>query len=175
MAVRLLFAGIKVDDEKKSIFCDLDDAKEGIINVAKTYLSIGYKLYPYKQGKIADSKVGDKRKREYWLELCNSEEERETFESICKGSMNVDGKHGFFVAKSWLQRKHCLEACQTDEQREMFLKICDGEEKIKGKSGLSVAYKWLKSQIDEQMEKEEVKSASKSRAKKTTETTSEEA
>ena len=98
MAVRAISKLVKIDEENKYIFCDMDNVTDGALKTVQMYLGMGYHLNPPKHS-------GDKRDKQYWLDRCESKAQRDKFEAICKGKTTIDGKKGYFTAKKWLQEE----------------------------------------------------------------------
>lgn len=98
MAVRNISKLVSVDESKKYVFCDVDNATEGALATVKMYLDMGYKLNPKLRG-------GDKRGKEYWLGKCETKAQKDKFEAICKGNEEYEGKSGFFSAKKYVKKE----------------------------------------------------------------------
>ena len=95
MAKRAVSKFVTVDDTKKYVFCDMDNAPQGAISTVGMYVAQGYKLNP-------SLRSGDARKKADYLAMCQTEAQKKKFEAICKGKELVNGKKGFFAAKKWL-------------------------------------------------------------------------
>lgn len=107
MAQRSISKNLIIDDAKKQVFCDIESASANEIQLVGIYTGQGYKLNPEVKG-------GDSRKKEYYLDMCKTEQQKKDFEAICKGTKKINGKKGFFVAKSWLLE----ELGKKDEKNE---------------------------------------------------------
>ena len=95
MALRNISKSVRVDDAKKVVLCDIDNAPSGAISTVQMYVGMGYTLNPKRVS-------GDTKKKEDYLAMCKSEAQKKKFEAICKGKEMFEGKKGFFAAKKWL-------------------------------------------------------------------------
>lgn len=98
MAKRNISKMVTVDDDKKQVFCDMDNATDGAINTAMAYVKLGYELNPKRH-------TGDTRNADYWREQCQTDEQIDKFNAICKGKETYKGKSGFFAARSWIKNE----------------------------------------------------------------------